>query len=749
MGAALRTLGSRWVVSFIGMALLATLVWVFGPLLPALEPGLARLTVIEGMIVAWGGVNGLLTWRRRSRDAALMAGVAGSGTAMSEEVTAVSQKLRTALGMLDRAGRRGAVREQPWYVIIGPPGAGKTTALLNAGLTFPLSDKMGASALSGVGGTRLCEWWFTEHAVLIDTAGRYTTQDSDAAVDRAGWEAFLALLKRTRPRQPINGVIVAIALPTVVAGAPGEAAEHAAAIARRVAELEMRLDVRIPVYALLTKADLIAGFNEFFDPLDREERDQVWGVTYKLEATGPADSFAAAFRSLVERLGRYTSVRLQAERRPERRGPIMGFPAQLGSIEKPLTSFLQAAFAGMPGRPAPMLRGVYFASGTQEGTPIDRLTGAMARAFGIDHRHEAAAQPGQGRSYFLGRLLREVILGEAMLVREAPGAARRRLALRIAGFAAVLVATLAAGAAILAGQAASQQETAAAAAALAGYEHDAASVPLDPVADGDLRQVASLLDTAATLRHGPADPEWLAWLGLKQGAKLLAGERAVYRNGLAYALLPRLIWRLEAQMRGSLSRPGPLYDQTRIYLMLGGAGPMNKDQVRAWFVQDWQDSYPASEDAALRDDLARHLDALLAEPLPAISLDGSLVASARTVLARVPAADRVYATIRSSAAAQRLPDWRPLNVLGAAGAQIFRRNSGKPMTDGVSGLLTAAGFQSVLLPAVEATSRASAGESWGIGQAGGDQRSRAAGSLGRRARAICRRLSAGLGRHAG
>ena len=57
---------------------------------------------------------------------------------------------------------------------------------------------MGQSAVAGVGGTRMCDWWFTESAVLIDTAGRYTTQDSDAAVDKAGWQAFLGLLRRTR-----------------------------------------------------------------------------------------------------------------------------------------------------------------------------------------------------------------------------------------------------------------------------------------------------------------------------------------------------------------------------------------------------------------------------------------------------------------------------------------------------------------------------------------------------------------------
>src|SRR5207245_9470878 len=133
--------------------------------------------------------------------------------APAEEAAPLQDKLTTALALLKEArGTAGYLYEQPWYVIIGPPGAGKTTALLNAGLRFPLAAEMGQGAVAGVGGTRLCDWWFTEDAVLIDTAGRYTTQDSDAAVDRAGWIAFLDLLKRTRPRQPLNGVIVAIAL---------------------------------------------------------------------------------------------------------------------------------------------------------------------------------------------------------------------------------------------------------------------------------------------------------------------------------------------------------------------------------------------------------------------------------------------------------------------------------------------------------------------------------------------------------
>ncbi len=180
---------------------------------------------------------------------------------------------------------------------------------------------MGQSAVAGVGGTRLCDWWFTDDAVLIDTAGRYTTQDSDAAVDRAGWDAFLDLLKRTRARQPLNGVIVAISLIRhrhgAARGAAGACRARSAAASRSSSD---RLGVRLPVYALFTKADLIAGFTEFFDDLDREKRGQVWGTTFPLNdrEAGPAGGFAAEFQPLVERLNSRLFDRLQAERSPDR-----------------------------------------------------------------------------------------------------------------------------------------------------------------------------------------------------------------------------------------------------------------------------------------------------------------------------------------------------------------------------------------------------------------------------------------------
>ena len=204
--------------------------------------------------------------------------------------------------------------------------------------------------------------------------------------------------------------------------------------------------------------------------------------------------------------------------------------------------------------------------------------------------------------------------------------------------------------------------------------------------------------------------------GLSQDDKLRAGAEAVYRHALSYALLPRLIWRLEAQMRGNLTRPDFLYEATRVYLMLGGKGPLDPALVREWMTIDWQASYPGAFNAPLLSALAGHLDALLALPQPDVMLDDGLVAQARATFSRVPLAARVYSRIKPSTAAQRLPPWRPSDVLGPAGLGVIVRASGRPLTEGVPGFLTVDGFHRVLLPALPAATREVASESWVLGK---------------------------------
>ena len=232
-----------------------------------------------------------------------------------------------------KLGGRRFLREMPWYVIIGPPAAGKTTALRQSGLDFPfdLTDD-----LHGVGGTRNCDWFFTEDAVLIDTAGRYVLQESQPEVDAAEWLGFLDLLKKHRGRRALNGVIVAIPVDIL---AEGDAAirAHGREIRKRLAELDTRLEIRLPVYLLVTKADLIKGFEPSFDGLSHRRARAGLGRDLRPRRArrrrrGRARARGAGRAARGPRRRRAWRARRSSPTRAE----IFRFPAQVASLEAPL-----------------------------------------------------------------------------------------------------------------------------------------------------------------------------------------------------------------------------------------------------------------------------------------------------------------------------------------------------------------------------------------------------------------------------
>jgi type VI secretion system protein ImpL len=346
----------------------------------------------------------------------------GTDARVAAELESIRMRFKQAAGDLDGArfpspdGRGREIEELPWYVIIGAPGSGKTTALINSGLRFPLYAKDTSPSVPGVGGTRNCDWWFSDEAVLIDTAGRYTTQDSDRRADAAAWLGFLALLREARPQRPLNGALVTVSVMDLLLWTKAERAKFAGHVRMRISEMVAALESRFPVYVLVTKSDLLAGFTEFFGDLDAMGRAQVWGTTFPMDIDpalygGP---YAADFTALENRLGAEMLARLQEERDLQRRAAIYRFPQQFHAMGPLVGEFIEQAFGTQVNHKPIQLRGAYYTSGTQEGNPIDRVLVALARTFRLD-RAAAGALGGTGKSFFLTRLLREVVFSEAEL----------------------------------------------------------------------------------------------------------------------------------------------------------------------------------------------------------------------------------------------------------------------------------------------------------------------------------------------
>jgi len=644
---------SRWLLGGLALAAFALVAWFVGDLAALgewrpFETAGGRVALIAAAAAAWIGWELLRAARTQRENERLLAVLASGGEGDSaaraaREVAVLRQRFEEAAAVLKTArfrgpdGERRYVHELPWYVFIGAPGSGKTTALVNSGLKFPLKGAGGDPALAGVGGTRNCDWWFTEDAVLLDTAGRYTTQESDMQADAAAWLGFLDLIKRFRPRRPLNGALVTISVSDLMLWSEEERKRYAWHVRARVAELYERLGVRFPVYLLVTKADLLAGFMELFGELDAVARARVWGATFKHTADGfmlgsPGQRFADDFRELEARLYGELLEKLQEERDLQRRAAAYRFPQQFHGLGPLIEEFLDAAFIGVPGAPEPELRGVYFTSGTQEGSPIDRVLGTLARSFKLE-RAAGAVHTGGGKSFFLMRLLREVIFPESGLAGADEGLERRMQHLRLSAYGAIAALAVALGALWTWSYARNLDFISAAESRAAAAKEELAK--LGPPQAGDDAQLLRTLNALRVLPGGYRDQKrGLAAapdFGLSQAGKIGAQSLRAYRNALRDALLPRLALSLEDEIRQSLrsGKRETLADALEAYVDLYAGGKTDRKAVETAALRIWQ--LPDPDEAVL----LAHLRAGLEDGTPEMRhpRDEAIIREARQKLA--------------------------------------------------------------------------------------------------------------------
>ena len=729
-----------WLLRLVSLAALAgfcAAVWYAGPMVGfgdarPLEPVAIRATIIGvavGLVALYYGIRFWLARRAQMALEAAIADAEGEGG----DASILKARMNDAIATLRRTSRkRNFLYELPWYLVIGPPGAGKTTALVNSGLRFPLAGSSEAQPVSGVGGTRFCDWWFTEDAVIIDTAGRYTTQDSDPDSDKKSWQAFLALLKRNRGRQPINGVILAISLADLMTLDPHSLGAHAIEVKNRLQELHDELKLDYPVYLLFTKADLVLGFMEYFGDFSEERRRKVWGATFqvadrKQNLIGEAP---AEMDALGQRLTDEMADRLQEERDPLAQIAIFGFPTQFAALKPLVLDFLGRIFDPSRKQSVANLRGFYFSSGTQEGSPIDQVLGALGRNFGAADMQ--AQMSGTGKSFFLHDLLSKVIFAESAWVSGNRDAERRDAALRYAGIAAILIAALAVSGVFALSFFNNRQLVQATAQAVDQYQATAGDLLMaNTVSNSDLENVIEPLEALRALpvgfdnRFEPATAS--EGFGYSQRPRLVSAAETAYGAALERMFRTRLLLQLEETIQSNIGNPGAVYDPLKVYLMLGGKAPkVDPNLVVAWMHNDWEKNrYPGAENRSGREELEKHLRAMLelgAARDPKVNLNQPLIESAQRSLSQLTVADRASALIESAAATSGIGDFSVGERAGSEAPLIFETTDGGDATKlRIPALYTYEGFNDFYLTQLAGVAQKVIDDQWviGGGQLGG------------------------------
>jgi type VI secretion system protein ImpL len=469
---------------------------------------------------------------------------------------------------------------------------------------------------------------------------------------------------------------------------------------------------------LFTKCDLVAGFIEFFDDLDQEGREQVWGTTFPLaegkRAADDVKQFPAELQKLLTRLSERMTWRLSQEMDQHRRSKIYNFPQQVIALAGALESYLRDIFSSNRYEEQILVRGIYFTSGTQEGTPIDRMMSVMANTFGMQEQ-VMPSFGGKGRSYFITDMFRKILFQESGLAGTNPRIERRRRWLQGAAYIGSIALTLLATLAWIGSFASNRGYLGEVGDAVTRYEQTA-TVSMGPRAS--IEQVLPRLDSLRQVydvaaQHDGAVP-WHMRMWLYQGKAMEERVGDAYLRELNQSLGPTVLRILETRIRENTANPQLLYEYLKAYMMLGDPERLDVRQLAFLVGEEWRRTY--SNDGALYSRMKMHTDFLFengAQPFP---INQRLVASAQSTLASAPLSEFLYSRLKLDALEFESEDLKLTRVIGLGFEQVFSRKSGVSMSEPISVLYTKQGFEQ-LFPTLTARLIAESDkENWVLGR---------------------------------
>ena len=398
-----------WIL-FIGIAIIVLLLLLYKYLLKVLKK--RKATPMERGVI----------------DSASTAPQGISEAAHMARVDDLRKKFEDGIEKFRAAGKN--LYDFPWYMIVGEPGSGKTEAIRHCNIGFPpgLQDQF-----QGAGGTLNMNWWFTDHAVILDTAGRLMFEEVEAG-GSGEWKEFLTLLKKSRPRCPVNGVFLVIPSDSLIKDTADEIERKASKIAKQFDIIQRSLDVRFPVFVVITKSDLINGFRDFFDKLeDPQLQHQILGWSNPAPLDEPYNpGFINQHLNTIQlRLFRRRLALLQdlisasnepGVERSQEADTLYAFPQSLTKIVPRMARYLELDFSvGSQWSCKPLFfRGIYFTSSMREGSALDE---ELADSLGVpvDSLPDGRVWE-RDRAYFLRDLFIKKVFREKGLVTHATNA---------------------------------------------------------------------------------------------------------------------------------------------------------------------------------------------------------------------------------------------------------------------------------------------------------------------------------------
>lgn len=538
-----------------------------------------------------------------------------------------------------RRGKTILLDQLPWYLLLGPSHAGKTTLLQHCKLRFILQPQKSSS----LDPSENVDWWVTKDANYLDVPSFYLSSKNNGKENDPNnkiylWSFFLKLIKKKCGKKRINGIVMVLPLPEILK--QNNFAYYQTILQSffdSLLELQALFSEAIPCQLVITKCDLLPGFCEFFAESGSDEKAQAWGITLP---PFTADKkwepiFLQQFNGLIKRLNEQLLWRLHHEHDQRARPLIKDFPLHVERLKEHIFSFIKEFLRKKIAFP---LQGIYLTSAEQDkGSSVTSNAEWHLGSLQLQPLLQAPKVPPQ--TFFIKQLMAQVFCSS--FSHYLPKASlfsvwMKRLSISTCIFAA--------GFAIMGlskdfekgmKNAYAKQEK------LASFQTSIQEVNNH---NDRLFNILKLLDSLQATDNKK-------WVGLNianvfsfysRQSKYTAGK--IYEKALQTILLPEIKNYFQEYLRVPADKtPENIYATLSAYLMLSDLGHLQADKIIEMVQQLW----PRSNDVAAKASLIRHTEQALRNFNRPFTLDSNTIFQARKFLVSIPSEKLGYLLLKN------------------------------------------------------------------------------------------------------
>ncbi|PPK61323.1 type VI secretion system protein ImpL [Malaciobacter marinus] len=328
---------------------------------------------------------------------------------INEKVNDLKTKFKEAIKIIKKSSlykdKRNAKYELLWYLVLGDSKEGKTTLIESSGLSFPLNIDYQNKSVVEEGSSQKFQWYFAEHSIFIDVPGNYI-QLKENKEDSIVWKKFLELFVEKRWRRPINGIILTISVEKILNYSEKELEQYAKDLRDRFDELSKAFMSSIPIYLIVTKCDQISGFNEYFNDLKEDEKDEILGITLNEDENIESGLIKPKLEKLLKRLSSSILTKLHYEWEEKNRSKTYLFTDNLSQLFDKTTLFIDICFAQTRYRKSLMLRGLYFTS-----------VSCMENQNALISEEQLEYSNTNKKGFFIYKILKDIVFPESEILK--------------------------------------------------------------------------------------------------------------------------------------------------------------------------------------------------------------------------------------------------------------------------------------------------------------------------------------------